>query len=158
MYTADRFQGRDKEVVIISLVRSNDQNNVGELLRDWRRINVAFTRARSKLIILGSKSTLSSNELLRDFVSLMEKKKWVYRLPENAHLLHQCPEISSIMSAVTPRKRKDSGNDMDEQRKEKAKRPSRRSPKRIDGRKILEDQDGVLGRRAVLGNIVNDML
>ncbi len=43
MHTADRFQGRDKDVVVLSLVRSNDACAIGELLRDWRRINVAFT-------------------------------------------------------------------------------------------------------------------
>ena len=56
--TADRFQGRDKEVVIISLVRSNPENYIGKLLQDWRRMNVAFTRAKSKLVIFGSRSVI----------------------------------------------------------------------------------------------------
>ena len=64
MHTADRFQGRDKEIVVLSCVRSNSAHNIGELLKDWRRVNVAVTRARSKLIIIGSKQTLglSQNE------------------------------------------------------------------------------------------------
>lgn len=53
--TADQFQGKDKDCVIISLVRSNSQNQIGDLLQDWRRLNVAFTRAKSKLIIIGSR-------------------------------------------------------------------------------------------------------
>ena len=58
MSTVDRFQGRDKECIIVSLVRSNEEGKVGGLLRDWRRINVAFTRAKKKLVLVGSASTL----------------------------------------------------------------------------------------------------
>jgi len=81
IHTADRFQGRDKEVVIISLVRSNPENYVGELLQDWRRINVAFTRAKSKLIIFGSKSTIRETKPLDEFVKLVETKGWIYQIP-----------------------------------------------------------------------------
>ena len=88
MHTADKFQGRDKEVVILSLVRSNEQQIVGDLLKDWRRVNVALTRARTKLLILGSKTTLTDNELLRDFIKLMEERKWWYDLPVNANEGH----------------------------------------------------------------------
>ena len=84
MHTADRFQGRDKEVVVLSLVRSNENQNVGELLRDWRRVNVAFTRARTKLLVLGSRRTLEGNALLKDFTSLMDTKGWRYDLPSGA--------------------------------------------------------------------------
>lgn len=58
MHTADRFQGRDKSVVVLSLVRSNEGCSIGELLKDWRRINVAFTRAKTKLLVVGSRETL----------------------------------------------------------------------------------------------------
>jgi DNA replication ATP-dependent helicase Dna2 len=86
MHTADKFQGRDKEVVVLSCVRSNDGHNIGELLRDWRRVNVAVTRARSKLIIIGSTSTLgqSQNEVVEGLVQLMDGKGWIYDLPSNA--------------------------------------------------------------------------
>ncbi len=86
MHTADKFQGRDKEVVVLSCVRSNDSHSVGELLKDWRRVNVAVTRARSKLIIIGSKSTLgmSQNGVLEGLVKLMDGKEWIYNLPGNA--------------------------------------------------------------------------
>ncbi|CAI6246025.1 unnamed protein product [Periconia digitata] len=77
LHTADKFQGRDKEVVIVSCVRSNENGVVGDLLKDRRRINVALTRARSKLIILGSEMTLSTNDLLRDMVSLCRCQGWV---------------------------------------------------------------------------------
>lgn len=56
----DSFQGREKEAVIISLVRSNQGNEVG-FLRDTRRMNVALTRARRKLIVIGDSTTISSH-------------------------------------------------------------------------------------------------
>ena len=58
--TVDKYQGRDKECIIVSLVRSNTERRIGSLLRDWRRINVAFTRAKKKLILIGSETTLNS--------------------------------------------------------------------------------------------------
>ncbi|RMZ68897.1 hypothetical protein GMOD_00002785 [Pyrenophora seminiperda CCB06] len=80
LHTADKFQGRDKEVVLVSCVRSNEKGVVGDLLKDRRRVNVALTRARSKLIIIGSEKTLSGNELLRDMVTLCREKDWVLDL------------------------------------------------------------------------------
>ncbi|QEG24191.1 AAA domain-containing protein [Mariniblastus fucicola] len=59
--TVDGFQGREKEVVVISLVRSNSQCEIG-FLKDYRRTNVALTRARRKLIVLGDSATLGSDE------------------------------------------------------------------------------------------------
>jgi DNA replication ATP-dependent helicase Dna2 len=57
--TIDQYQGKDKPCVIVSFVRSNDSREVGPLLKDWRRINVAITRARAKLVLVGSASTLA---------------------------------------------------------------------------------------------------
>ncbi|CAJ2504786.1 Uu.00g121800.m01.CDS01 [Anthostomella pinea] len=87
LHTADRFQGRDKEVVILSLVRSNEACSIGDLLKDWRRINVAFTRAKTKLLVVGSRDTLKGSgeqEMLSRFVRLMEERDWVYDLPSDA--------------------------------------------------------------------------
>lgn len=103
IHTADKFQGRDKECIIISLVRSNTEGNIGDLLKDWRRINVAFTRARSKLLILGSKSTLFNNELLRKFIDFMEGSHWTYTLPTNAHRLH-AESLQFQTSGSSPRR------------------------------------------------------
>ena len=56
--TVDGFQGQERDIIVISLVRSNDEGQIG-FLRDLRRMNVAITRARMKLIIMGNASTMT---------------------------------------------------------------------------------------------------
>ena len=62
--TVDGFQGQERDVIILSLVRSNDEGQIG-FLRDLRRMNVAITRARMKLIILGSVGTLTKHSFYK---------------------------------------------------------------------------------------------
>ncbi|MGM0556406.1 MAG: IGHMBP2 family helicase [Myxococcota bacterium] len=69
--TVDGFQGREKEVVVMSLTRSNDQGLVG-FLDDVRRFNVALTRARRKVIVVGDSSTVSEVEAYEHFVEYAE--------------------------------------------------------------------------------------
>lgn len=87
--TADRFQGRDKDCIIISLVRSNKERKAGDLVKDWRRMNVALTRARSKLLIFGSLSTLQNTATISDFIKLFKEKNWIYHLPSNAESVYE---------------------------------------------------------------------
>lgn len=86
--TADRSQGRDKDCIIISMVRSNDAEQVGDLVKDWRRMNVSFTRARAKLVIFGSRKTLQTTPLLKQFFTLMEGKGWILPLAKGAEAEH----------------------------------------------------------------------
>ena len=65
VHTVDGFQGQERDVIMISLVRANDQGNIG-FLNDLRRMNVAITRARMKLIILGDASTLTKHAFYRE--------------------------------------------------------------------------------------------
>ena len=67
--TVDGFQGQERDVILISLVRSNDEGQIG-FLKDLRRMNVAMTRARMKLIILGNKDTMTKHPFY--------KKLWEY--------------------------------------------------------------------------------
>jgi len=72
--SVDSFQGREKEAVIISLVRSNTEGEMG-FLTDVRRMNVAMTRARRKLVVIGDSATLSSISFYRDFIKYTETIK-----------------------------------------------------------------------------------
>ena len=121
--TVDRYQGRDKDCVIVSFVRSNKTGNVrpviiittsstalpcfhfsllacpssycntpsfltlqvGTLLHDWRRVNVALTRARHKLVLVGSETTLKHLPLLVSLLQLLQERAWVVELPPNTH-------------------------------------------------------------------------
>lgn len=74
--TVDGFQGQERDLVIVSLVRSNDNGQIG-FLRDLRRMNVAMTRARHKLIIVGNIETLKHNPFykkLHDHIKAVEEK------------------------------------------------------------------------------------
>ncbi|KAJ5779458.1 Dna2/Cas4 domain of unknown function DUF83 [Penicillium paradoxum] len=180
MHTTDKFQGRDKAVVILSCVRSNTENNVGELLRDWRRVNVAFTRAQTKLLVVGSRSTLrDGNELLCKYVRLMESKHWVYNLPSGAvdnHVFHSCATQSQLMSpdaASTPGSAKGKGKGKktspvvkkspsdrssreplsplgSRQKNSGLRKPSKTGAKLFNGTKVV-------GNRPILRDIVNDL-
>ncbi|XP_043912886.1 DNA replication ATP-dependent helicase/nuclease DNA2 [Protopterus annectens] len=83
--TVDKYQGRDKSVIIVSFVRSNDDGNLGELLKDWRRLNVAITRAKNKLIMLGSMSTLYRYSPLEKLLNYLKSENMIIELPPGAH-------------------------------------------------------------------------
>jgi predicted DNA helicase len=70
--TVDGFQGREKEAILISLVRSNQKNEIG-FLADTRRMNVALTRARRKLIVIGDSATLASHEFYTAMLEYFER-------------------------------------------------------------------------------------
>ena len=69
--TVDGFQGQERDVIVISLVRSNDEGQIG-FLRDLRRMNVAITRARMKLIILGNRQTMTQHPFYRQLWQYIE--------------------------------------------------------------------------------------
>lgn len=100
--SADRFQGRDKEVIVISMVRSNAGGVVGELLKDWRRVNVAFTRAKSKLVVVGSRRTLAGNEVLKKFLELVAERGWGVDLPVAADQVHGFDFSSQVVASGLP--------------------------------------------------------
>lgn len=168
MHTTDKFQGRDKEIVILSCVRSNSEKMVGELLRDWRRVNVAFTRARTKLLVVGSRSTLhDGNDLLCKYVRLVEGKSWVYNLPADAAENHifqsalldstQLPLTSPISAKVkSPIVKKESPSRDPlsplgtRQPPSGLRRPAKHGSKLFNG-------TSVVGNRPVLQDIVNDI-
>jgi DNA replication ATP-dependent helicase Dna2 len=68
--TVDRFQGGEREIIVLSLARSD---GVTSFLADKRRLNVSLSRARSKLILLGHSPTLKEHSLFRDLLKLVER-------------------------------------------------------------------------------------
>ncbi|KAG1898951.1 Dna2-domain-containing protein [Suillus fuscotomentosus] len=141
--TADRSQGRDKDCIIISMVRSNDQGQIGDLLKDWRRVNVSFTRARSKLIIIGSRKTLNSTELLSVFLTLMDERGWMLTLPANADVKHPAlqSERCGIRSPAKRSKENESVASVNEPLSKKLKTP--------------KVEEGILKGRPILQDVVN---
>ena len=73
VHTVDGFQGQERDVIVISLVRSNNEGQIG-FLQDLRRMNVAITRARMKLIILGNASTLTKHSFYKQLFDYIKKK------------------------------------------------------------------------------------
>jgi DNA replication ATP-dependent helicase Dna2 len=177
MHTADRFQGRDKEVIILSLVRSNEAKSIGELLKDWRRINVAFTRAKTKLLVVGSRETLKGNgpdnngeeEMVARFVKLMERKEWIFDLPKTAledHLFEDGQTQITVSGASRPAgtqwmavKQEDVGGKrkgvITESQSKKSTVPGGKAkgPKKISGNKPFK-----LPKMSVLTDMVNEAL
>lgn len=70
--TIDGFQGQEKDIIYISLTRSNDRGTIG-FLNDYRRLNVALTRAKKKLIIIGDSATLCIDKVYLSLIEHIEK-------------------------------------------------------------------------------------
>ncbi|MDX2048660.1 MAG: AAA domain-containing protein [Chitinophagaceae bacterium] len=70
--TIDSFQGQEKENIIVSLVRSNEDGDIG-FLKDYRRMNVAITRAKEQLFVIGDSATTGADEFYSGFLSYVEK-------------------------------------------------------------------------------------
>lgn len=97
--TADQFQGRDKDCIVISLVRSNLEQKSGSLLKELRRVNVAMTRAKSKLILIGSRKTISSVPEIEKFIALLQDRGWIYELSANFLQAYVFPSTSKVQAS-----------------------------------------------------------
>ncbi len=83
--TIDGFQGQERDVIYISLVRSNTKSEIG-FLTDYRRMNVAMTRARMKLVIVGDSGTVGNDKFYKEFLEYVEaegtyRSAWEFMKP-----------------------------------------------------------------------------
>ncbi|XP_019480037.1 PREDICTED: DNA replication ATP-dependent helicase/nuclease DNA2 [Hipposideros armiger] len=83
--TVDKYQGRDKSIILVSFVRSNKDGTLGELLKDCRRLNVAITRAKHKLILLGCVPSLNRYPPLGKLLHHLNSEKLIIDLPSGEH-------------------------------------------------------------------------
>ncbi|XP_072236496.1 DNA replication ATP-dependent helicase/nuclease DNA2 [Leuresthes tenuis] len=87
--TVDRYQGRDKSVIILSFVRSAaEEGNLGELLKDWRRLNVAITRAKHKLLMVGSVTTLRRFAPVEKLLNHLQQENMISFRKSSCTFLH----------------------------------------------------------------------
>ena len=91
--TVDGFQGREKEIILISLVRSNRDHQIG-FLTNQQRMNVLLTRAKCAMIVFGNKSTLLTDPLW---------KRWIEHVPNvsSTQFIQQCLNAQTTASTST---------------------------------------------------------
>jgi superfamily I DNA and/or RNA helicase len=73
--TIDSFQGREADVIYLSLTRSNNKNEIG-FLKEYRRLNVALTRAKKKLIVVGDSATLATDSFYNQFIEYCQNNQF----------------------------------------------------------------------------------
>jgi len=148
---------------------------LGDLVKDWRRMNVSFTRARSKLVIFGSRKTLEREPLLAQFFELMQEEGWIIKLSPGAATVHAkvfevCPTPAKRSAPIQEEnneeaisrieeKKRPSGKEnvvfQDDRTKAKESRPVKRL--RV-GKKAHVDGTSVLKGRPILQDLAaNDI-
>src|SRR5260370_246629 len=130
---------------------------IGDLVKDWRRMNVAFTRARSKLVIFGSRSTLTRTPLLESFFQLVEGEGWIFRLPGNAHETHAAESFSA---QNLPIKRMHDDHTSDPEDPEPAREDMTKDlyDKESSKRRRISPDHGLLRSRPILRDVFNDVI
>jgi superfamily I DNA and/or RNA helicase len=70
--TVDSFQGREKDIILLSMTRSNEDGEIG-FLKDYRRMNVSLTRARNILVVIGDSTTLQNDAFYSRFITYCQE-------------------------------------------------------------------------------------
>ena len=127
---------------------------IGDLVKDWRRMNVAFTRARSKLVIFGSRSTLARTPLLESLFQLMESEGWILQLPNNAHEVHVGAHFSP-QEVAAKRAHEDCVENPSLEKECRTKDPHEGESGK---RRRISPNVGVLRGRPILRDVFNDII
>ena len=128
--SVDGYQGREKEVVILSLVRSNNKKEVG-FLGETRRLNVAVTRARRQLIVVCDTETVKQDNFLKEFIEYLEKEGEVRSADEYQNL----PDMERPEGMVLNEERKMETN---KKTQEKEKKTQSKPSKKTEPKKKVE--------------------
>ena len=120
-------------------------------MKDWRRLNVSFTRARSKLVIIGSRRTLQGDDILKKFFGIMDEKKWVLTLERGAHHAH------GLLSSKKPdRPFKRAAGDRSPSRSLEASPRGPLRPNKKSRTANFGDQSALLRSRPLTRDLMND--
>lgn len=145
-------------------ISETDQCQVGDLVKDWRRMNVSFTRAKKKLVLFGSRKTLQQEPLLTKFFSLMESKDWILTLPKDADSVHATVFESFRPNGVEPNSctrpghhRKVSGKENAAQVASSKLDETCRPAKRLNTGITVDGLNGIIKGRHVLHDLVGQV-
>ena len=120
-------------------------------MKDWRRLNVSFTRARSKLVIIGSRQTIQGNDVFKRLFDIMDEKKWGLTLEKDAHRIH------GLLSSKKPnRPFKRAVGDRSPTRSPENFQHSPFRPNKKSKVADFGDQSGLLRGRNLLRDLIND--
>ncbi|KAF4696088.1 hypothetical protein FOZ60_002317 [Perkinsus olseni] len=126
--TVDSYQGQEQEVVVLSLVRSNDAGEVG-FLKDYRRLNVAVTRAKRQLVIVGDSETIGVDEILATLYSYAADSGFV--IPALS-VVEDVSELSEFLSVVPPPRTSHTAGENDEKQHKARDASSRHDVKKAE--------------------------
>ncbi|KAF4724703.1 hypothetical protein FOZ63_016413, partial [Perkinsus olseni] len=132
--TVDSYQGQEQEVVVLSLVRSNDAGEVG-FLKDYRRLNVAVTRAKRQLVIVGDSETIGVDEILATLYSYAADSGFV--IPALS-VVEDVSELSEFLSVVPPPRTSHAAGESDEKQHKARDASDRHGVKKAEAQ-ISED-------------------
>lgn len=121
-------------------------------MKDWRRINVSLTRAKSKLVIFGSRSTLRGAPVLAQFFEILERKSWIYSLTPGAHQFHEKITVTPkvLEESIKPAKRRAPDIELNSNKENLRGGPIHKKAKtKLD--------QGILKGRPLIRDIVNDL-